>query len=131
MPKGNGWTALTPDEQTWAAPSWRPEEQVRKLVELPLQTQLAHTRGHIWKYPAGAQGRKHLHREQEEVFVVLDGTLTMTLGDEEQVVELPPRSVVVLSPNTKAHVQNLSAAEAIVFVYGSPPVLGDGVILES
>ena len=36
MPKGKGWTALTPDEQVWAGPSWRPEEKVRTIVELPL-----------------------------------------------------------------------------------------------
>lgn len=130
MPRGNGWTALTPAEQTWAAPSWRPEEQVRKIVELPQQTQLAHTRGHLWKYPAGAAGRKHLHTQQEEVFVVLQGTLTLTLGDEEETVVLPPTSVVVLSPNTKVQVRNLTDDDAIAFVYGSPPVTGDGVILE-
>lgn len=130
MPRGNGWTALTPAEQTWAAPSWRPEEQVRKIVELPQQTQLAHTRGHLWKYPAGAAGRKHLHTQQEEVFVVLQGTLTLTLGDEEETVALPPTSVVVLSPNTKVHVRNLTDDDAVAFVYGSPPVTGDGVILE-
>lgn len=130
MPRGNGWTALTPAEQTWAAPSWRPEEQVRRIVELPQQTQLAHTRGHLWKYPAGAAGRKHLHTQQEEVFVVLQGTLTLTLGDEEETVALPPTSVVVLSPNTKVQVRNLTSEDAVAFVYGSPPVTGDGVILE-
>lgn len=130
MPRGQGWTALTPAEQQWAAPSWRPDEQVRKIVELPQQTQLAHTRGHLWRYPAGAQGRKHLHTQQEEVFVVIQGTFTLTLGDEEQAVELPPTSVVVLSPNTKVLVQNRSAEDAVMLVYGSPPVQGDGVILE-
>ena len=130
MPRGHGWTALTPAEQTWGAPSWRPEEQVRTIVELPLQTQLAQTRGHLWKYPAGAAGRKHLHTQQEEVFVVLQGTLTLTLGDEEETVALPPTSVVVLSPNTKVQVRNLTDDDAIAFVYGSPPVTGDGVILQ-
>jgi quercetin dioxygenase-like cupin family protein len=130
MPKGKGWTALTPDEQQWAGPSWRPEEKVRQIVELPLVTQMAGVRGHLWKYPPGGQGRKHLHREQEEIFVVVEGTFTMTLGEEEQVVTLPPRSVVVLSPGTPIHIRNESDADAIAFMVGSPPVLGDGVILE-
>ena len=101
MPKGKGWTALTPDEQQWAGPSWRPEEKVRQIVELPLVTQLANVRGHLWKFPPGGQGRKHL----------------------------PPRSVVVLSPNTPIQIRNESAADAIAFMLGSPPVQGDGVIL--
>ena len=131
MPKGKGWTALTPNEQVWAHPSWRPEEKVRTIVELPQQTQLAHTRGHLWRYPAGVKGRKHLHTQQEEVFVVIEGTFTLTLGDEEETVELPPTSVVVLSPNTKVLVENRSAGDSVMFVYGSPAVQGDGVILES
>ncbi len=130
MPKGKGWTALTPDEQQWAGPSWRPEEKVRQIIELPLLTQMANVRGHFWKFPPGGQGRKHLHKEQEEIFVVIEGTFTMTLGEEGEVVTLPPRSVVVLSPNTPIQIRNESAADAIAFMLGSPPVQGDGVILD-
>ena len=130
MPKGKGWTALTPDEQVWTGPSWRPEEKVRQIVELPLVTQMANVRGHLWKFPPGGQGRKHLHKEQEEIFVVLEGTFTMTLGEEGEAVALPPRSVIVLSPNTPIHICNDSAGDAILFAFGSPPIQGDGVILE-
>ena len=128
MPRGQGWTALTPAEQSWAAPSWRPDEQVRQIVELPQQTQLSQTRGHLWRYPAGAKGRAHSHTQQEEVFVVLDGIFTLELGEERELVELPARSVVVLSPNTRVHVSNRTDAEAVMFVYGAPPVTGDGVV---
>lgn len=130
MPKGNGWTALTPDEQTFAPPSWRPEEPARRLVELPLHTQLEQSRAHIWRFPAGAKGRRHTHTQQEEVFVVLDGTFTMELGEEAERVTLPPRSVVVLSPNTPILVSNESGQDATVFIYGVPPVMGDGVVLD-
>mgnify|MGYP006273447751 CR=1 FL=1 len=130
MPRGQGWTALTPAEQSWAAPSWRPDEQVRQIVELPLQTQLTETRGHLWRYPAGAKGRAHHHTHQEEVFVVLQGTVTLELGEERELVDLPPQSVVVLSPGTRVHVSNRSDADVVVFIYGAPPVAGDGVIVE-
>ena len=31
-----------------------------------------HTRGSMWRYPAGAKGRRHKDTIQEETFVVLD-----------------------------------------------------------
>ena len=130
MPKGKGWTALTPDEHVYAAPSWRPDEPHRRLFELPAHSQLAHSRAHVWRFPAGAKGRRHLHTQQEEVFVVLDGTFTMELGEERERVVLPARSVVVLTPNTPIQIFNETDADAVAFMYGVPPVTGDGVILE-
>ena len=42
--------------------------------------------------PPGSRGRRHLERAQEEVFVVLDGTLTMLLGDPPERVDLCRRA---------------------------------------
>src|SRR5947207_15827609 len=40
-----------------------------------------HTRGNLWRYPPGAQGRRHRDTIQEETFVVVDGTLSVYLDD--------------------------------------------------
>ena len=37
---------------------------------------LSASRANVWRYPPGAQGKRHRDLGQEEVFVVLDGTLT-------------------------------------------------------
>ena len=67
---------------------------------------------------------------QEEVFVVLDGTLTMHLGDPPERVDLRPQSVVAVEPGTAVQMRNESDAEVVVFVYGAPPVGGQGEYLE-
>ena len=130
MPKGKGWTAVTPDEQEWKTPSWMPPGATRRIVELTELTQMEQMRGHLWKFAPGVAGRKHLHTQQEEIFVVIEGVFTMTLGEEGEDVTLPARSVVVLSPNTPIHIRNESAHDAIAFMGGAPPVRGDGVVLE-
>jgi mannose-6-phosphate isomerase-like protein (cupin superfamily) len=38
-------------------------------------------------FQSGQRGRIHRHREQEEVYLVLEGTLTLVIEGEEQVLE--------------------------------------------
>ncbi len=115
-----GFTVITPDEQVFKAPSWRPEETERTIVELPLHANLAHSRANLWRYPPGAQGRKHYQTVQEEVFLVVEGTFTMLLGDPPEQFELPPRSLVAVEPETVIKVMNNSDEEGLIFVYGAP-----------
>jgi quercetin dioxygenase-like cupin family protein len=115
-----GYTVLRPEDQRFDKPSWRPDEQVRTLVELPLHATLQHSRAHLWKYPAGAQGRRHKPVVQEEVFFVYRGTFTMLLGDESERYELPPGSIVVVEPGTTLKLMNESGDEGLIFAYGAP-----------
>ena len=115
-----GYAVLRPEDQRFEAPSWRPEEPVRRIVELPLHANMVHSRAHLWKYPAGAQGRKHKPVVQEEIFFVHEGTFTMLLGEEERRFELPPRSMVVVEPGTPLKLMNESSEDGLIFVYGAP-----------
>ena len=115
-----GYTVLTPDAHVFEAPSWRPEEPSRRLVEIPLHATLEHSRAHLWRYPAGTAGRRHRQLAQEEVFLVVEGTFTMLLGDEQERVELPPKSIVVVEPNTPLQVLNEGDADGLIFIYGAP-----------
>jgi uncharacterized cupin superfamily protein len=67
---------------------------------------------------------------QEEVFVVLAGTLTMLLGDPPQRHDLPPESVVSVAAGTGLQMRNESDDEVVVFVYGAPPVTGRAQYLD-
>jgi quercetin dioxygenase-like cupin family protein len=128
MPHGTGWTALPPSEQEFAsAPSWRPEDTTGRGI-LELSDRLTRSRGNLWRFPPGVKGRRHSHKEQEEVFVVVEGTLTMELGEERRRVELPSGSIVVLEAGTQILIANETDAQAAMFVSGTPPVTGDGVI---
>ncbi len=115
-----GFVVLRPDEQRFEGPSWRPEEQVRTLVELTRYAPLRHSRANLWRYPSGAQGRRHIQRAQEEVFLVVEGTFTMLLGEPPERHELPPRSIVVVEPGTPIKVLNEAATDGLLFVYGAP-----------
>ena len=67
---------------------------------------------------------------QEEVFVVLQGTLTMLLGDPPERHDLPPQSVVAVPAGTVLQMRNESDEEVVVFVYGAPPVAGQAEHLD-
>jgi quercetin dioxygenase-like cupin family protein len=114
------YLVLRPDEQVFEPPSWRPEDPARRIVELPRHIELQHSRSSLWRYPRGAAGRRHREPVQEEVFVVLEGTLTMLLGDPPDRHELPPRSLVAVQPGTPLQLRNDSDADVLVFAYGAP-----------
>jgi mannose-6-phosphate isomerase-like protein (cupin superfamily) len=93
---------------------------VRELVEVNRRATLTHSRANLWRYPPGAAGRRHIQVEQEEIFVVLEGSLTMLLGEQAEHHDLPPRSIVVVEPNTPLKVLNTSDREVVFFAYGAP-----------
>jgi mannose-6-phosphate isomerase-like protein (cupin superfamily) len=115
-----GFTVIRGDALDFGHPSWRPEDTTRGIVEISRLAALAHSRANLWRYPPGAAGRRHVQYVQEEVFVVLDGTLTMLLGEPPERHDLPPRSIVVVEPNTPLKVMNDSPTDLLVFVYGAP-----------
>ncbi|MFN0155486.1 MAG: cupin domain-containing protein [Gaiella sp.] len=114
------YTVIRPEDQVFKTPSWRPDDPARTIVELPALTELRHSRCHLWRYPPGASGHRHKQVAQEEVFVVLEGTFTIELGDPAETFELPPRSLVVVGPGTPILLQNRSSEEAVAFIYGAP-----------
>jgi mannose-6-phosphate isomerase-like protein (cupin superfamily) len=90
------------------------------VIELPLYASLRHSQANLWRYPPGAHGRRHREPVQEEVFCVIQGTLTMILGESGERFELSPRSVVVVEPGTPLQLLNESDADVVVFAYGAP-----------
>jgi quercetin dioxygenase-like cupin family protein len=104
------------------APPGRENDPARLASDLSTAAELQHSRARLWRYPPGTRGRRHADRAQEEVFVVLSGTLTMHLGDPPERVELVPESVVAVGPGTALQLRNDGDDEAVVFIYGAPPV---------
>jgi mannose-6-phosphate isomerase-like protein (cupin superfamily) len=51
---------------------------------------------------------------------VVEGELTMLLGDPVERVELVPPSSVVVEPGTPLQLRNESRSDAVVFAYGAP-----------
>jgi mannose-6-phosphate isomerase-like protein (cupin superfamily) len=104
-----------------SAPEGRNSDPLRTAADLTTAAQLSRSRARLWRYPPGSRGRRHADKAQEEVFVVLEGTLTMHLGEPADRVELAPQSVVAVEPGTPLQLRNDGADDAIVFIYGAPP----------
>ena len=88
------------------------------------------TTSRLWRYPAHTTGRRHRDHAQEEVFVVVSGTMTMLLGDSPERVDLGPGSVVAVRPMTALQLRNESDDELVVFIYGSPPLVEGADMLD-
>src|SRR4051812_41730504 len=93
----------------------------RLAADLTAALELKQSRARLWRYPPHTRGRRHADHAQEEVFVVLAGTLTMLLGDPSERFDLPPESVVAVEPMTPLQVRNEGDEELVLFIYGAPP----------
>jgi len=104
-------------------------DQNRGIVRL--SEALTSMRANIWRLPAGGRGRRHRELVQEELFVVLEGTATLVLGDPGELVALPQGSITVVEPQTPLQVRNDSDEDAIVLIVGAPPEEGQVEYLPS
>ena len=120
-----GYTVFRPDEREFQAP--QRGDQRRSLA--PLSGALHNMRANIWRLPPGVRGTRHLEHVQEEMFVVLEGTATLLLGDPPERVELPRGSVAVVEIETGLQLRNESDAEVVVLAVGAPPEQGKAELL--
>lgn len=111
-------------------PEGRESDSARLAADVTTSAALQQSRARLWRYPPATRGRRHADLAQEEVFVVVSGTLTMHLGEPPERVELPPQSVVAVEPKTPLQLRNDTEDEVVVFVYGAPPVKGGADFLE-
>ena len=96
-----GWHVVDGSKAEWSEREALFEGQPpRHYVEVTDEAQLKSSRARLWRYPPGTRGRRHADKVQEEVFVVVSGTLTMLLGDQPERVDLGPGSVVVVLNGT-------------------------------
>jgi uncharacterized cupin superfamily protein len=115
-----GYTIFRHDEHEFRSP--QRGDPSRRIA--PLSEALQNMRANIWRLPPGVRGARHLERVQEEMFVVLEGTATLLLGDPPERVELPQGSVAVVNTETALQLRNESDAEVTVLIVGAPPEQG-------
>jgi quercetin dioxygenase-like cupin family protein len=115
------WQAIAPDELEWITRPHEPGEPARHVAELSERAGFAHTRANLWRYEPGARGRRHRHRQQEETFVPLSGSLTMYLGDPPERRDVPVGGLIHVAAGTELQTANHGADDLLVYVYGFPP----------
>jgi mannose-6-phosphate isomerase-like protein (cupin superfamily) len=122
---------IAPDEFEWLTRPHEKGEAARHVAELSELAGFAYTRANVWRYEPGAQGRRHRHRQQEETFVVLRGTLTMYLGDPPERVEVRSGGLIHVGATTPLQTVNDGSEELLLYVHGYPPEDEHAELLDS
>jgi len=91
---------------------------------------MEHVRANVWRYEPGAAGRRHVHKTQEETFVVLRGTLSMNLGDPPERVDGGPGGLIHVDAGTALQTVNHGDEDLVVYVYGYPPESENATLLD-
>lgn len=115
-----GFTIFRHDELEWV-----PRREGDPRTVATLNDALTQSRANLWRYPPGSIGKRHCDNGQEEVFVVLDGTLTADLGDPPERHEVPRGGVLVVEIGTILQLRNAGDEDVVLLIYGAPPVTGN------
>jgi quercetin dioxygenase-like cupin family protein len=124
------YSIIKSTEHVWEERPPVGDGQPRFSADVTSAAELSESRARMWRLPPGARGRRHSEGAQEEVFVVLAGTLTMLLGEPPERADVEAHSVVAVKPGTAIQLRNDGDEDAVVFAYGAPPVAGGAQILD-
>jgi len=103
---------------------WRPSNQMGvQNTDLATQLEIARLGARLWRLGPGQASTKHRHIEQDELYVVLEGTGRMRVGDE--VLTLAPLSAVAVDAPVVRQVFNDTAEDALWLVVGAPRELAN------
>ena len=92
-------------------------------TDLAKQLEAQQLSARLWRLEPGQASTKHRHRTQEELYVLLEGTGRMRIGDE--VLTLEPRASLMVDPGTVRQLFNDTDADQLWLVMGAPPELAN------
>jgi mannose-6-phosphate isomerase-like protein (cupin superfamily) len=121
MVRAVSFSIVLPEQLEWTTRPHEPDEPARHVAELHSQMRFEGTRANVWRYEPGARGRRHVHSDQEEIFVVIAGRLTMYLGEPPQRHVVPVGGIVLVRPGTPLQTVNEADEDLVVYAYGAPP----------
>jgi uncharacterized cupin superfamily protein len=119
------YVVIRPDEFDFTPPSRG--EQSRGVMRL--SEFLEQSRANIWRMPPSSRGRRHRETTQEEIFVSLEGTATLVLGEPSVAVDLPRGALALVKPKTPVQLVNSGDEEAVVLIVGAPATISDAEYL--
>ncbi len=99
---------------------WRPSNQMGVLnTDLARRMEATALGARLWRLRPGQASTWHRHQVTEELYVVLEGTGRVRVGEET--LTLPPLSALLVEPRTPRQVFNDLDADALWLVVGAPP----------
>ena len=103
---------------------WRPSNRLGVLnTDLGKQLQTTQVSGRLWRLAPGQWSTRHRHYGQEELYVLLEGTGRIRVGDALHT--LAPLSALRVDADTVRQVFNDTEADALWLVVGAPPELAN------
>ncbi len=77
----------------------------------------------LWRLKPGQASTRHRHFEQEELYLLLEGSGRMRVGDE--LLTLAPLDAVLVEPESARQLFNDTDADQLWLVAGAPPELAN------
>ena len=103
---------------------WRPSNQMGvQNTDLAKQLDATALGARLWRLAPGQASTRHRHRTQTELYVVLEGTGRVRVGDD--LLTLEPLSALLVEPATVRQVFNDTDADALWLVVGAPQELAN------
>ena len=112
----------------WTTRPHEPGEPARHTSQLSEEAGFEQSRANLWRYEPGAKGRRHVHADQEETFLVLAGAMTMYVGELAEPARVSVGELIHVSAGTPLQILNDGAGDLLLYVYGSPPDEGAEVL---
>ncbi|MFC4437510.1 MULTISPECIES: cupin domain-containing protein [Natrialbaceae] len=106
------------------------DQEAPTLLPVGLELQPEQMRPSVWQYEEGEENAYHRQNEQEELYVVLEGTVDVTIEreDERDVVTLSKHDFLVVPPESWRQLR--AVEESTVLVIGAPNVKDDSILPE-
>ena len=103
---------------------WRPSNQMRVLnSDIGRQLGSEAFGARMWRLAPGQASTRHRHGRQVELYVLLEGTGRVRVGDD--VLTLAPLSALEVDPRQVRQVFNDTDADALWLVVGTPVEAAD------
>jgi quercetin dioxygenase-like cupin family protein len=103
---------------------WRPSNQMGVLnTDLAKQLEARTIAARLWRLAPGQASTKHRHVTQTELYVLLEGTGRIRIGDDA--FTLQPLSSALVEPEVVRQVFNDTDDDALWLVVGAPPELAN------
>lgn len=99
---------------------WRRSNQMKTWnTDLGKQLEASTLGARLWRLEPGQASTRHRHLQQEELYVLLEGTGRVRVGDE--VLTLEPMDTLLVEVETVRQLFNDTDADQLWLVVGAPP----------
>jgi quercetin dioxygenase-like cupin family protein len=100
---------------------WRPSNQMRiENTDLAKQLEAKTMGARLWRLAPGQASTKHRHAQEEELYVLLEGSGRVRIDDGEPLT-LAPMDTLLVEPGSVRQLFNDSEADQLWLVVGAPP----------